>query len=92
MMHTYNGLDSLLDLGDKRPFLLTRSTFASTGRFSSYAVRTKYRDWDSLKFAIPSLMNMNMFGIPHTGADVCGAYEKEHNSTIDEEELCLRFL
>jgi alpha-glucosidase (family GH31 glycosyl hydrolase) len=32
-------------------------------------------------------MNMNMFGIPHTGADVCGTYGEE----IDEE-LCLRWI
>lgn len=90
MNHTYQAMLQIQN--DKRPFLLTRSTFASTGRFASYAFKPKYRTWDHLQFTIPHMMNMNMFGIPHSGADVCGFYEMDNTVTSLNEELCLRWL
>jgi alpha-glucosidase (family GH31 glycosyl hydrolase) len=82
MMHTtYNALISIASnnktshLHDKRLFVLTRSTFTSTNRYASYAVRSKYRTWEGLRYAIPHLMNMNMFGFVHSGADACGSNE-----------------
>lgn len=71
---THREMMRLPDFEDKRLFLLTRSTFAGTGRFASYAVRSKYRTWEQLQLTIPHLMNMNMFGFPHSGADACGYY------------------
>jgi alpha-glucosidase (family GH31 glycosyl hydrolase) len=39
------------------------------------------------------MMNMNMFGFTHSGADACGAidYNAHPNQTMDEE-LCLRWI
>jgi alpha-glucosidase (family GH31 glycosyl hydrolase) len=80
------------ELSDKRQFLLTRSTFAGTGRYASYAVKPKYRNWEGLRYAIPHLMNMNMFGFPHAGLDVCGFYEEDDLLKAMNEELCLRYM
>ena len=30
------------------------------------------RTFESMKYSISGIMNMNMFGIPFVGADVCG--------------------
>jgi alpha-glucosidase (family GH31 glycosyl hydrolase) len=37
------------------------------------------RTWEDMKYSVAGLMNFNMFGIPHTGADVCGSF----NSTLN---------
>jgi maltase-glucoamylase len=38
------------------------------------------------------MMNLNMFGIPHSGADICGFYESDNKADKLDEELCLRWI
>ena len=74
---------------DKRPFLLTRGSFASTSRFAASQPHTNnQRSWDSLYFGLQSVLRSQIFGMPHTGSDVCGF--SSDNKTLDEE-LCLRW-
>ena len=75
---------------DARPFYLTRSTFAGTGKYASYSMTNQWRSWDYLKFQITGVMNMNLFGIPHSGSDACGFFGSD-NDKLDEE-LCLRWI
>lgn len=49
---------------DDRPFILTRSSFASTGRYASHWLGDNWRSWEYMKLSIAGIMNMNMFGIP----------------------------
>ena len=98
MQHTYNAIHEMVispksKLFDKRPFLVTRSTFTGTGQFASYAIKSKYRTWASLQNAIPHLMTMNMMGFTHSGVDVCGLIDDKDNArTTMNEELCLRWI
>lgn len=71
-----------------RPFVLTRSTFAGTGRYASHWTGDNYRTWDMMRYSIASIMNFNMFGIPQVGADVCGFFG---NGALDED-LCARWI
>lgn len=74
---------------DKRPFILTRGSFASTGQYAPAQAHTNNeRSWDSLYFGLASVLRSQMFGMPLSGSDVCGY--KSENSTLDEE-LCLRW-
>ena len=58
---------------DNRPFILTRGSFSSTGRFAaSQAHSNLARSWDHLYFGLQSVLRSQMFGMPHSGADVCG--------------------
>jgi len=57
---------------DRRPFVLTRSTYTSTGGYASHWLGDNYREYAYMNYSISGLMNMNMFGIPHVGADICG--------------------
>jgi alpha-glucosidase (family GH31 glycosyl hydrolase) len=72
---------------DRRLFLLSRNTFASSGRFVSHIMPNYLRDWEYLKLSIAGIMNMNMFGITQAGADVCGYYGQTR-----EDELCARWI
>ena len=72
---------------EDRPFILTRSTFSGSGKFASHWLGDNWRDWSYMNYSIAGIMNMNMFGIPHVGADVCGFFG-EHI----ENEMCARWI
>ena len=41
-----------------------------------------------MNYSIAAIMNFNMFGIPHTGSDICGF----HGSGPLNEEMCARWI
>ena len=71
---------------NERKFTLSRSTFPSSGMYTSHSLGENLRTWDHLKYSIAGVMSMNMFGIPHVGADVCG-----YQASQQDEELCARW-
>jgi alpha-D-xyloside xylohydrolase len=70
----------------KRPFLLTRSSFLTTGQHSFKWSGDNVATWYSLKSSIISIMDFNLFSIPMIGSDICG-FIKDTN-----EELCTRWI
>lgn len=67
------------------PFILTRANAPGMGAYSSHWSGDN-KGWPSfLKFSISETLNSNLFGIPHTGADICGFGEETPN------DLCARW-
>jgi len=81
---TYKALTEIKK--DKRPFILSRSTFVGTGAYAAHWLGDNDSTWESMKQSIAGMLNFQIFGIPMVGADICG-----FNNPADEK-LCCRWM
>lgn len=67
---SYEGLRR--HMPNERPFVLTRSGFAGTQRWSACWMGDNSSVWEHLEMAMPQLLNMGLSGIPFVGVDIGG--------------------
>uniref|UniRef100_A0A8C1FC37 alpha-glucosidase n=1 Tax=Cyprinus carpio carpio TaxID=630221 RepID=A0A8C1FC37_CYPCA len=72
--------------GTSRSMIFTRSSFPGVGKYSGHWLGDNGANWNDIKWAIPGMLEFNLFGIPYIGADICGFFD---DST---EELCTRWM
>ncbi|XP_041063278.1 lysosomal alpha-glucosidase isoform X1 [Carcharodon carcharias] len=86
LMEAKASASALVKIRKKRPFVISRSTFPSQGRYSGHWLGDNESKWKDMYFSIAGILNFNMFGIPLVGADICGF---RGSAT---EELCIRWM
>ncbi|KAM7146422.1 lysosomal alpha-glucosidase isoform 2-T2 [Macrochelys suwanniensis] len=77
--------DALVRVRGKRPFVISRSTFAGHGRFAGHWTGDVRSSWEQLYYSIPEVLLFNLYGVPLVGADICGFLGDT------SEELCVRW-
>ena len=80
--YTYHFLNSYLS---QRPFILSLSTSIGSGKYTYHWIGDNLSTFENLKNSISAIFNFNIFGIPFTGADICGYMEDA------TENLCKRW-
>ncbi|KAG0230536.1 hypothetical protein BGW42_000891 [Actinomortierella wolfii] len=80
---TYNSMRQVYP--DKKPFVLSRSTFIGTGKYACHWLGDNWSRWYDLRVSIAGFLNFQFFGIPMVGSDVGGF------SDIATEELLIRW-
>ncbi|KIL65252.1 glycoside hydrolase family 31 protein [Amanita muscaria Koide BX008] len=70
----------------KRPFLISRSTYASSGKWTGHWLGDNFSLWSYMKYNIAGVLQFQIFQNPFVGADTCG-----FNQNTDEE-LCNRWM
>ncbi len=56
----------------KRPFVLSRSTFAGSGAHAAHWLGDNSATAEDLEGSISTILNLQMLGITLVGADICG--------------------
>ncbi|KAJ7236328.1 glycosyl hydrolases family 31-domain-containing protein [Mycena rebaudengoi] len=81
---THKALKAVLP--GQRPFIISRSAFASSGKWAGHWLGDNYSKWEYMYLSIQGILQHQMFQIPFVGTDTCGF---QGNT---DEELCNRWM
>ncbi|XP_071953273.1 maltase-glucoamylase-like isoform X1 [Antedon mediterranea] len=79
-------LEAVQEATGKRSFVVTRSTYVGSGKYSGHWLGDNTSIWPHLHKSIIGMLDFSLFGVSYTGADICGFFEDT------TEELCARWM
>jgi len=91
-LHSLWGIKECISTNDylaktnRRPFIVTRSSYAGSGQYVSVWGGDNYSTWEYMRYSIVTVVTYQMFGMPLSGSDICGFIG--HTT----EELCARWM
>lgn len=77
---------ALSELSDKRPFVLSRSTFPGSGHYGAHWTGDNYSTSKSMKQSVSQLLTLGLSGFSMVGSDICGFFGDT------TETLCARWM
>ncbi|KAH9947326.1 glycosyl hydrolases family 31-domain-containing protein [Amylocystis lapponica] len=80
---THHAVQEILE---KRPFLISRSTFSGSGKWSGHWLGDNWSSWAYMLYSIQGVLQFQIFQIPFVGPDTCGFVGDT------TEELCNRWM
>ena len=69
----------------RRPFIISRSNTIGHGKYAFHWLGDNASTEEDLKASISGIFNYNIYGVPMTGADICGFHGKSNDA------LCARW-
>ncbi|HEY7123787.1 MAG TPA: glycoside hydrolase family 31 protein [Ktedonobacterales bacterium] len=76
----YEGLERLRP--NQRPFVLTRSAFAGSQRFTALWTGDNTSTWEHIRLAITQCLNIGLSGIANIGVDIGGFWESGNGELL----------
>lgn len=58
---------------DSRSFLLSRSTFSGSGKFTGHWLGDNFATWNDIKWSIPGILEFGLFGYPFVSYFNCNS-------------------
>ena len=78
--------EQIINIQKKRPFILSRSTSLSYGKYGFHWLGDNYSNYADMKNGINGIFQFQIYGIPITGDDICGFIDDSW------DELCARWM
>ena len=77
---------NLIEILNKRPFILSRSTTLSHGRYGFHWLGDNDSKYKDMRNGLNGIFQFQIYGIPMTGDDICGFIGKSCDN------LCARWM
>ena len=78
--------DYLIKILNKRPFILSRSTTLSHGRYAFHWLGDNDSKYEDMRNGLNGIFQFQIYGVPMTGDDICGF------NRVSWDEICARWM